>query len=621
MAGCSSPMAIGEYIRTVSEKAFQQLSTAVDDFEARYLNGLKLRAHQAECLKTLFSAISEQKMPVSGYVNCATGTGKSLIMATLVKSLLDGNSFVTPRVLIVTPLKNLKNQLQDTIDSLDVKKRPRIITYHEISLNAESTDYYVNPSNYDLILFDEAHALSSKAGMDGAEGKKRHMFISSLKEKVHMSGFTATPGPEDENGNNPLDVLLGEQLFEYSIVDDHKSTDHPGSLAPVCVVRISYDKNSDVKKLTQEVIESHAASTLADQSRAVTFSKTHIMSDELHNYFQGQENITSFVIHSKRKPKENTWALSSFYHETSHIAVLNSVGMCDLGYDNPAVNLGISAPTGSIRRLSQRIGRVMRKNTADPDKVGFYFILESSGEKAYQDNVLGYCEKNQIACYSMDWNPGQSRFDIELVGAMKNLASVALSPNRLALYESHGIYVNNWQAANNVFSLLNENRLSLFDMPLLIEEEISEDNEWSLFNEVDRAPTLLDMEALSTVQDFSFDLFEQEEHNFFNEDPFSEPSFTPPPRSPNFLLSFNSLALPVFTVPAITAGNDEDAVMSGINEDESEAEVLETGYYGQFSNNENEDIVMSGTNEDDESELEVLETGYAPWSLSRRILE
>lgn len=131
------------------------------------------------------------------------GTGKSLTMVMLVKSLIDDPEIVLPRIIVVTDRRDLDKQISDTFAACNIKKDvkrtrsakelldlireqdQRVITslIHKFDAARAMRDFIDDDPNL-FILIDEAHR--SQAG-------KANIELNLVLPRACQIGFTGTP--------------------------------------------------------------------------------------------------------------------------------------------------------------------------------------------------------------------------------------------------------------------------------------------------------------------------------------------------------------------------------------------------------------------------------------------
>lgn len=131
------------------------------------------------------------------------GSGKSLTMVMLVKSLIDDPEIVLPRVLIVTDRRTLDKQISETFAACNIKKDvrrvasaaellslirqkdQRVLTalIHKFDSFSSMVDY-VDPDPNVFILIDEAHR---------TQGGKANAALNRLLPNACQIAFTGTP--------------------------------------------------------------------------------------------------------------------------------------------------------------------------------------------------------------------------------------------------------------------------------------------------------------------------------------------------------------------------------------------------------------------------------------------
>lgn len=338
---------------------------------------LQLRKYQSDAIEALYSYWSDKKGD-NPLLVCPTGSGKSLIIAHLVK---DAMSFVGTRVLMLTHVKELLEQnakellnLYPNADvgfysaSLKRKTLRHAITFAGIQSIHKKAFQMVPPP--DLVIVDECHLIPR------TESTRYNKFLSDLKianPGVKIVGLTATPYRLDSGW-----LHKGEGAIFDGIAYDIPVADlmEQGFLAPV--VSKSGARKIDLSEVGHrggEFIESELAKAAsdpelvretvaeiveygADRKAWLIFACGVIHANMLRDEFEAH-GIEAHVVTGGDSMTERTDKIERF--RCGEFKCLINVNVLTTGFNVPHVDLiGIVRATESAGLYVQIVGRGTR---------------------------------------------------------------------------------------------------------------------------------------------------------------------------------------------------------------------------------------------------------------------
>lgn len=365
----------------------------------------RLWPHQKACLANISGALSQGTR--HGFVNMATGTGKTTEFATLIKVMGLETIVVAPTNILV---QQIAEEIRRKSPSLDVgtidgtyKRKGNnvtVITYASFEKMHELDAF----RNVKLIVLDEVHSSLSQKRINAIEHFKTPRLQESTSSSINNSpiviGFTATDyfnSFRRSNDYTRVDELLPYKFFEYPIergIDDKV-------LHPCKIVEIQLDDaiNRDLKKILMKKRNKDATADLTtadlellkqeEINRVITDVICNVSDPENKESLYGKsglvfaidiahaESIASELnrtlgenyaasIHSQMTKKDQEIILAK--HKSGEIKTLVNVDMLTVGYDDKQLKYIIDfRPTKSSVRLIQTFGRLTRKDDTNPE--------------------------------------------------------------------------------------------------------------------------------------------------------------------------------------------------------------------------------------------------------------
>ncbi|MDR1026787.1 MAG: DEAD/DEAH box helicase family protein [Lactobacillus sp.] len=351
---------------------------------------LRDRQHQA----LLKLAISEGKEFFEGYFNHATGSGKSLEMATLVKSFRSANS-KQKTIILEESVKKVTDIAEDYTnpdnveyigegmevigrfnkDHKDIDKPIIVATYASLKNLLKEID----PDEVGLVIADEAHKGLSEARMEN---------IKSF-ENACIYGFTATPKYSEKK---QLKEFLNNEIDELTLVEGVEkglncSVKNILLVSDVAVDLSKVKKNNrgdyDEEEFDRAVGRAHreeikhkivefwanfedeeTGEKARDRMSMVNCTTLERAEAQVKAFNDYMGHVVAKAVGSHMNDEEQEKILNEF--ESGKFPVIVQVNTIGEAYNNQRLSLCINEPTGSFVRAGQRPGRVMR---LDPDNL------------------------------------------------------------------------------------------------------------------------------------------------------------------------------------------------------------------------------------------------------------
>jgi superfamily II DNA or RNA helicase len=364
---------------------------------------LQLKKHQMQALIAFSNAL--QQNFASGYFDCATGIGKTIIMIALYLAMGQ------PRTLVLESRSNLiaqtRKKFKEFVYNCDVGvfdgkhkvlgKNITISTYQSLQAqNNHGQDNVLWPGNYELVICDEGH---------NALGKGRHMPIAKFLQTAFVIGCSATSEYNTVRQRGSLHSmadLFGKLIYRYALPDAIK--DHV--LSPCLNVKVAVETSIDLKAIRCKSNDDYNQQALAkqldhkkiNQIPALLYAngfnqltgerilgKTTIVFAigvnnakqiatefnnllENHSLFKHSQEPVAVAIYGSQSSEERKKIIKK--HSTGEIKVLVCDMLCTEGYDNANVEVIMNfGPTLSSVKEAQRSGRATRLSPILPNKV------------------------------------------------------------------------------------------------------------------------------------------------------------------------------------------------------------------------------------------------------------
>lgn len=299
-----------------------------------------------------------------------TGTGKTVVLASLVKQFLNSN--VDSPVLIVAHRIELIEQTGAFLSHFGIDygviaggKRPAMlkrVMVASVQTLSKNLDIDLSPS---LVVIDEAHHALAKT--------YRMLWTTWLEAK--FLGLTATPyRMSDEGFTDLFEVLVDSWSIKQFIADGWLSPYDYYSIRPDSAQQQEIDSlkkrgadgDFQMKELREKLDVRPSIERLFDSFERFASPKKGIIyaidiahAEHIAEFYRLQ-GVNAVAISSKTPAKERTEVIRTFKEENS-IQILVSVDLFSEGFDCPDVEfIQLARPTLSLTKYLQMVGRGLR---------------------------------------------------------------------------------------------------------------------------------------------------------------------------------------------------------------------------------------------------------------------
>lgn len=356
-----------------------------------------LREHQVDAIESIRDfLISGEK---AGYISLPTGSGKTVLYTELAKALGLRTLILSPTRIILNQAEALFRQIAPEIklssysgEGKDLTGDVLNTTYQSAILLVETGQ--INPSEFDLIIADEAHT---------ALGEQRHKLWGNFRSDAIKIGLTATPYFDQLEGYEkrglvtqsdrwtgmfnkcihemsleeamqreilvPIDVHMIRTNVKVSDVEITSGEYNKGQLERALNVearnyltvgmiagvdkipenvRLNQTQREEIEQIHQKIQGKRIAIF------AITIDHADILRRELFN-----AGVKARTIHSKIDSATRKESLVDYKYGL--VQVLVGVDALRIGWDSPETEVGIYlAPTKSGIVAVQELGRILR---------------------------------------------------------------------------------------------------------------------------------------------------------------------------------------------------------------------------------------------------------------------
>ena len=299
-----------------------------------------------------------------------TGTGKTIVLASLVKQFLNSN--VDSPVLIVAHRIELIEQTGAFLSHFGIDygiiargKRPakfRRVMVASVQTLSKNLDIDLSPS---LVVIDEAHHALAKT----------YRMLWTAWPEAKFLGLTATPYRMSGEGFTDLfEVLVDSWSVKRFIADRWLSPYDYYSIRPDSAQQQEIDSlkkrgadgDFQMKELREKLDVRPSIERLFDSFERFASPKKGIIyaidiahAEHIAEFYRLQ-GVNAIAISSKTPAKERTEVIRTFKEENS-IQILVSVDLFSEGFDCPDVEfIQLARPTLSLTKYLQMVGRGLR---------------------------------------------------------------------------------------------------------------------------------------------------------------------------------------------------------------------------------------------------------------------
>ena len=334
-----------------------------------------LRDYQIDICSRVSEAFEHHR---SVMVQMPTGTGKTMVLAELVKQLMMKDEGV--RILIVAHRRELIEQIKATIKRMKMDSRNITVeSIQTISRRIDALDFI--PS---LVVIDEAHHALAKTYkmMWDAWPDARFLGLTATPCRLNGKGFTDLFDVLVQSWDIPA-FIKEKWLSTYDFVSikaDSRTQQLISSLKKrgadgdyqVKEMDAVLNKRPSIERLYNCVME------FARNRKGFVYAINIDHARSIAEYYQ-EQGVNAVAIDSHTPVKEREQIISSF--RSGELQVLVNVDIFSEGFDCPDVEfIQLARPTLSLAKYLQMVGRGLRpskgkKNCMIIDNVGLYRVF------------------------------------------------------------------------------------------------------------------------------------------------------------------------------------------------------------------------------------------------------
>ncbi|MFH0936843.1 MAG: DEAD/DEAH box helicase [Candidatus Daviesbacteria bacterium] len=316
--------------------------------------------------------LSLEGAATDGYIRLPTGSGKTVLFTEFVEATDLRTLVVVPTRLLVRQTEEKFEQFAPSVetgkvhsDAKEWGKQVTITTYSSFLRGVENEK--INPTDYDLLILDEAHKSLSL---------RRIAAVQEFADTIKL-GFTATPKYSE---NRHLGNLLNTEIHRMSI----REAIEEGLLASLSVYIAKTDINlsnvrvtssgeyndDDLERAINITVRNTAAvdlyKAMFSGQIAVAYCVSIKHAEDLANNFN-EGGIPAGAVSSHQNYSEQEEMLHRF--RSGELKVICNADILIEGFDDPRVNVCLNLrPTASPVVAEQRAGRVLRSDSENPFK-------------------------------------------------------------------------------------------------------------------------------------------------------------------------------------------------------------------------------------------------------------
>ena len=330
-----------------------------------------LRDYQIEICEKVNEAFKAHR---SVMVQMPTGTGKTMVLATLVIKILKDERIKgrSGKILVVAHRKELVEQIQNTLKKVFFFENSPVpsaegATAHisVMSIQWLSRNIDMVRKKPDLVIIDEAHHALAKT----------YQMLWTAWPEAKFLGLTATPYRMSGDGFTDLfEVLVDSWSVKRFIADGWLSPYDYYSIRPDSeeqkeidsLKKRGADGDFQMKELREKLDVRPSIERLFESFERFAFDKKGIVyaidiahAEHIAEFFR-EQGVNAVAISSKTPAKERAEVIRTFKDE-NRIQILVSVDLFSEGFDCPDVEfIQLARPTLSLAKYLQMVGRGLR---------------------------------------------------------------------------------------------------------------------------------------------------------------------------------------------------------------------------------------------------------------------
>ena len=330
-----------------------------------------LRDYQIEICEKVNEAFKAHR---SVMVQMPTGTGKTMVLATLVIKILKDERIKgrSGKILIVAHRRELIEQIQNTLKKVFFFENSPVPSFEGatahisvMSIQWLSRNIDMVRKKPDLVIIDEAHHALAKT----------YQMLWTAWPEANFLGLTATPYRMSGDGFTDLfEVLVDSWSVKRFIADGWLSPYDYYSIRPDSeeqkeidsLKKRGADGDFQMKELREKLDVRPSIERLFESFERFAFDKKGIVyaidiahAEHIAEFFRLQ-GVNAVAISSKTPAKERAEVIRTFKDE-NRIQILVSVDLFSEGFDCPDVEfIQLARPTLSLAKYLQMVGRGLR---------------------------------------------------------------------------------------------------------------------------------------------------------------------------------------------------------------------------------------------------------------------
>ena len=359
----------------------------------------------------LVEIIEKLNIYKKSFIKAPTGFGKThLYYKTIIKMKFDSILFLTPRKLLNLQIVEdkysfyIKDGNYNIIHYSHIKEKTKTI-----NKNLKSYKKFIMTScyqsqtsllkiikkfdiNFDLIIFDEAHFITSWGNLENIS-----QFLSNNITKYRLFG-SATPTEDIEKAPNIYGSII-EKVKVYELINQELLCNIE------TIVKQLENKKKEYHNLKDLIVESMIK---YNKKKGIIYVNDCKNAENLYKLLQKQDKLNVYIYVSKEIAVENDsdTDLKTFEDDKEQCVII-CVGKIGYGYDNDFIDfICLGDPRQSDIDIRQIIGRGLRwKKEVYPNKLLHLLI------PLYRDE-FGNCAKNEHLKKYLDYIIGECGKDI-----------------------------------------------------------------------------------------------------------------------------------------------------------------------------------------------------------------